>query len=283
MGRIFKLLFLVFLAFQSTEATALDCSSILSGAQKFASYLFRGGRFENGAVVYADGSQFLESTSWFGLVRRIEVTNPDGSHVSFNRTDRSLGRLLGELLYPPELLSLGGLKGQEVLDAGCGGGSLVRELRRHSINAVGADAFLDRWQRASPNFVQAMSADLPFEREQFDVVFSTWSSLSYEGSDPALEANLRMVQLLRELARVTKPGGVIRLSPVPFKIETGETGKIEVTFPQIDRWLAQVPELQISRAADAAWLSRYYYVETPSPRQEGMRLGASAWIELKKR
>lgn len=219
-------------------------------------------------VRYSDGLMVRHERRWFGLSDRVRVTYPNGEEVSFNRTNRGVARVRQELLYPDRLLALSPLKGKRVLDIGCGGGAFVADLRAAGVDAFGSDLLLTPAQRRKPHLVQAQTHSLPFASESFDVVYSTWSFLAYEGAHTDAASEQRVVDFLREIARITKPGGSIRLSPVPQ--------------PQIEKALARLPTLRLVGEADASWLARSYYVETVSIRDTPIRMSASAWVEIEK-
>jgi SAM-dependent methyltransferase len=232
-------------------------------------------------VQYSDGSTFVGIYRIFGLWKTIEMTTPEGTVVHFNRTNRDDTRMVNEYLYPASFVAPSSLKGKRVLDTGCGDGNYVYKLRRLGVDAIGSDAFLWPGQKKYPYFVEASSFDLPFHTADFDVVFSTWSSIGYQGSYTEPERMELIVKLLGELARVTKPGGKIRISPVPFRYEVTDAG-ITPTYPELEAAIAELGNLTISQAADRAWLAQAYYAETISPRDPAIRVSASAWVEITK-
>lgn len=232
-------------------------------------------------VRYPDGISVRHVSRWLGLYDRVHIAYPDGGEVSFNRTNRTPDRMIHEKLYPVALLSLRTLVGKEVLDIGCGGGAFVENLRAKGVNAYGSDIILTPRQRKKPYLVQAQSTALPFPPDSFDVVYSTWSFLAYEGGKPDAASQARVASFLREVARVTKVGGLIRLSPVPHEQVSSAT-ETEIRFPAIEKALADIPNLKLVRGADAAWVSQSYFTETVCPRDTPIRMSASAWVELTK-
>lgn len=95
--------------------------------------------------------------------------------------------------------------GLSVLDIGCGNGALLNALRPLIGSGVGIDqsqAVIERANRRAANatnlrFQKVDSPSLPFDSDAFDVVISLMS-FRYLDWDP----------LLREVKRVTKPGGI---------------------------------------------------------------------------
>ena len=96
-----------------------------------------------------------------------------------------------------------GLKAHErVLDAGCGTGRLARQSQAE---IVGADfsATMLRWaKKRGQSVIQGDLQNLPMADEQFDVVVSL--NVLYAVSDPG--------SVLRELVRVTRVGGEVRIA-----------------------------------------------------------------------
>ncbi|MCK8462930.1 methyltransferase domain-containing protein [Aliiroseovarius sp. S1339] len=95
--------------------------------------------------------------------------------------------------------------GLRVLDAGCGTVSVAKRLIRlcHGYLDISLlDACPERLaQTGSVHAKRRLGCleDIPFPQDQFDLVTSAW----------ALEATRRPMNALRELVRVTRPGGVV--------------------------------------------------------------------------
>lgn len=259
-----------------TSASSTTAASCRHWVLQFAD-LFSGERTVR-RVHYPDGTLAWEKLGLFGITHRVQVRQPNGTEITYNRTNRTFAQLSLELLYPSELLSIP--KGTRMLDVGCGGGSIVESLRRQGVDAVGSDIILSNWQRKRPYYVEAQGHRLPFREGEFDIVYSTWSFLAYEGGrqDPA--GQKAVVDFLGELSRVTKPGGVIRLSPVPFEKFVDESGRLQVAFPEIEAAIKELPGLKVHRIPSSDWLGLYWYTSTADPRDLGLRFEASVWIEL---
>jgi 2-polyprenyl-3-methyl-5-hydroxy-6-metoxy-1,4-benzoquinol methylase len=92
--------------------------------------------------------------------------------------------------------------GTRVLDVGCGKGHLVKALSELGVDAVGIDLNPNAADVAVVPRVQTMSAThLEFDDASFDAVVSFH----------AIEHIPRVDEVLREMARVVKPGGKVLL------------------------------------------------------------------------
>ncbi len=128
-----------------------------------------------------------------------------GFNVTGDAYDRFMGRY--SRLLAPQLADFAGVRtGERVLDVGSGPGALTTEL----VARLGADAvtavdpsppFVEALHERLPGVSasQAAAEDLPFGDGEFDVTIA--QLVVHFMKDP--------VAGLREMARVTKPGGVI--------------------------------------------------------------------------
>jgi len=96
----------------------------------------------------------------------------------------------------------------QVLDLCCGGGQATRFLVEYSQNVTGLDVSPLSLQRAEKNvpqakYVEAFAEDMPFSENQFDLVHT---SVALHEMPPSV-----LQQILREVYRVLKPGGVFAL------------------------------------------------------------------------
>lgn len=261
------------------------CIRGLANAGSALTWLYRAGSDRDRTFRYAHGVTVEERVSWFGLRRRIVVTQPDGSFVDFNRTDRSRQALLDALYYPEEFLDPASLRSKKVLDFGCGEGWLIDDLRRAGVDAHGLDIYLTASQRQKPYLTMADGTHTPYANETFDVLISTQSALTYLLKlSRTSEAGEREKLLeaasvaLREMARITKKGGVLRLSPVPERRDPDG-----VRYPELEALIeAFAIPVRIRRRPDAAWLASTFFLESPDPRDEGARVPSRVWVELER-
>lgn len=106
--------------------------------------------------------------------------------------------------------------GGRVLDAGCGPGRLVGELRRLGLGVVGADispAMIERARALFPDlrFDVAPLGELPYDDNSFDGLITWYSLIHTHPRD--------LPRTLTELVRVLRPGGHLLAG---FQIGTGE-------------------------------------------------------------
>jgi SAM-dependent methyltransferase len=125
--------------------------------------------------------------------------------VAADAYDRFMGRYSTPLA--PVFADFAGIaRGQRVLDVGCGPGALtgelVRRLEAASVSAVDpSESFVDAIRQRQPavDARRAPAEDLPFEDAAFDAALA--QLVVHFMTDP--------VAGLREMARVTRPGGVV--------------------------------------------------------------------------
>lgn len=97
-------------------------------------------------------------------------------------------------------LALRYARGGDVLEAGCGTGLILKELRSEARRAVGVDlsaGMLSHAARRGLDVVQASVTELPFGDAEFDVVCSFKVLAHVE----------QIARAVAELSRVTRPGG----------------------------------------------------------------------------
>jgi len=125
--------------------------------------------------------------------------------VSADAYDRFMGRYSVRLA--PQLADFAGIRaGQRVLDVGCGPGALTAELARRlgpeNVSAVDpSESFVTAASARHPavEIRSAAAEELPFEADEFDAALA--QLVVHFMTDP--------VAGLREMARVTRPGGVV--------------------------------------------------------------------------
>lgn len=134
----------------------------------------------------------------------VTVADPlTGREITYARTGRGLN---SSTLHPNYVQGLRDL-GKKVFDAGTGEGKMVEDLRSIGVEAYGMDIHLapEQFQKY---FLKGNIASTGLAPNQFDVVLSSNSLFFYERKK--LE---KISPALKELARITKPGGEIRLLP----------------------------------------------------------------------
>ena len=132
--------------------------------------------------------------------------------MSFDVAAEAYDRFMGRYSTPlgPQLADLAGVAaGQRVLDVGCGPGVLTRVLVERvgaeAVNAVDPSApFVEATRDRLPgvDVRQAVAEALPFEDDTFDAALA--QLVVHFMTDP--------VAGLREMARVTRPGGIVAAS-----------------------------------------------------------------------
>lgn len=80
-----------------------------------------------------------------------------------------------------------------------------------------------------PYTVAALGSALPFADNSFNAVYASWSLPYYSRTaDDALSS-------IREMLRVTKPGGVVRAVPVPSRFDSIIDGLTDISTPRLTR------------------------------------------------
>lgn len=144
--------------------------------------------------------------------------------MTFDVAAQAYDRFMGawSALLAPQMADLAGLRrGSTALDVGCGPGSLLTELvARLGPEAVtGADPSASfvaaaRERHAGVTVVEAVAERLPFPTASFDASFA--QLVVHFMSDP--------VAGLREMARVTRPGGTVAACVWDFAGDRGPLG-----------------------------------------------------------
>jgi SAM-dependent methyltransferase len=148
----------------------------------------------------------------------ITVERSDGSDwpTQYIRTNRDLEKVAK--FYPSEMLKPIELQGKQVLDAPCGEGAFVKELRAKGISAKGLDISLSDGIKASPEeFIEADMANTSLPAESIDIFYSTFGPLWFEIKNRPLTA-----AILEEAHRILRVGGVLRLSPLVMNSNLSE-------------------------------------------------------------
>lgn len=162
------------------------------------------------------------------------------SCVYYDPTDRSLNRMTSmpnEDGYPSGFFT--DLKGKKVLDIATGGGQFIEDLLANGVDIIGIDKIKSRTLLSKPAEVKERiktgvdAQCTPFADNSFDVIFSFTGPLSYDGIGHAEEKYVLRLNVLREMCRILKPNGVIRLAPVNYDV--------------MSNLVEQTPKLSINR------------------------------------
>jgi SAM-dependent methyltransferase len=162
---------------------------------------------------------------------------PDG--LPYAITNRDLDEVSGEHFadYATGFLTPKFLNGKRVLDAGCGGCYAVHEMRMAGADAYGIDLKIYKGLSA-PYLLEKSILETGFPDNSFDMVVSTMSVFHYNPVMRGNQLNSFFLNALKELTRITKPGGPILISPV------------KVSRSLLLKLLEQIPELQVIRAIE---------------------------------
>jgi SAM-dependent methyltransferase len=174
-----------------------------------------------------------------------------------------------------DVAGLGSVKGQRVLDAGCGNGMYLHALRRRGILAVGCDLSEGMLAAAGPHLrlVHADVTRLPFATSAFDVVLAPHMLyhvvdrrgavaemrrvLKAGGSCVVVTNGRSHVRALHDIVenavRVATPDWQMRSPPTEaFSLENGEA-QLRVAFERVDCVRPQgVTPVRLTDAAIAA-------------------------------
>jgi SAM-dependent methyltransferase len=113
------------------------------------------------------------------------------------------------------------------LDFGCGNGGLVRWAREHGVdNVVGHETGWIASRAQAQGIPMRSAAELVRERNAFDVITAI----------EVLEHVVDPVDVLRQIARLLKPGGVLFLT----------TGNARPYRNRLARWRYVIPEIHVS-------------------------------------
>ncbi len=143
------------------------------------------------------------------------------------------------------------LEGKIVLDLGSGEQELLsQDLKNSGINAkvfhINPDYSLEKkfrekvlenpeWQKRS---IGAVGQELPFKNETFDEIFALYSVTVF--ADPVYDNPEAAKKWMREITRVLKPGGEIRIAPISAENEQ------EIFEGKYGTWLTSLKKEQFS-------------------------------------
>jgi SAM-dependent methyltransferase len=170
--------------------------------------------------------------------------------MSFEIPAESYDQYMGRFSAPlsPQLVDFAGVRtGQRVLDVGCGPGALTAEL----VTRVGAEkvaavdpseSFVEAARARQPGVdIRPASAEkLPYPDDEFDAVLA--QLVVHFMADP--------VGGLREMARVTRPGGVVAACVWDFEGGRGPVSLMWTAAKQLDAAIEDESQLAGSRRGD---------------------------------
>lgn len=173
-------------------------------------------------VSMADSSLAQESC---GSVFRHVYPRTFQKGIQFNITNRGFEKIQRVAKIPG--FSMESFRGLKVLDVGCGGGALVKDLRSYGIEAYGIDMFLNPELQKSPFFEVRDAFATQYPKGSFDRVLSSFSIFLYDSSVNSY------VRALQEFKRLLRPGGQIVLvaySPQVLAQALPEVGGLALRF-----------------------------------------------------
>ena len=165
---------------------------------------------------FVKGSKFVASCLGNACFNKhnSEMVKFKNSKISYDVSNRDYQKLIDEKYYPMDFLDIDSLKNKKVLDVGSGRGAFVRALKKKGIDIIGIDKSLEKDVVYDESVICANAQSMPFKQDLFDFIYSTWSILTYSSESKEIKLNV-----IKEMTRVLKPNGRIRLSPIePTKI-----------------------------------------------------------------
>ena len=130
----------------------------------------------------------------------------------------------------PKLVQFAGVsKGMKLLDVACGTGVVALTASRHGAKVEGVDLTPELIGRAKENskmmglqakFVEGDAEFLPYKENEFDIILSQYGHMF--APRPSI--------VVKELARVLKPGGVLAFSTWPKELFMGQFFKLIEDF-----------------------------------------------------
>lgn len=143
----------------------------------------------------------INTCYYFGMIEKDIKEQYNGFHGTYSNNLAEQNELSNRLFHEAIDFSLDGKK---LLDIGCGDGSDLALLASRGAQVFGIDPsneFLKKAQVNNPTgvFIKGVGEAIPCENTMFDVVVSKW----------AMQTSPNVPAILNEMARVTKPGGLL--------------------------------------------------------------------------
>lgn len=143
----------------------------------------------------------INTCYYFGMIEKDIKEQYNGFHGTYSNNLAEQNELSNRLFHEAIDFSL---EGKKLLDIGCGDGSDLALLASRGAQVFGIDPsneFLKKAQVNNPTgvFIKGVGEAIPCENTMFDVVVSKW----------AMQTSTNVPAILNEMARVTKPGGVL--------------------------------------------------------------------------
>lgn len=210
---------------------------------------------------------FIVSTEGLDTSLEAAAYNPSSYELFF----------LNELsYYPPHFLSPNYLMKKRILDLTAGNGTLVEELRRYGLDAVGLSPLLTPYQLSKPYFIEASAMRTGLPERSADLIISTLGPLSlFWDDDPKM-----VLSILEEAKRVLRKGGTMLISPIHVPLSRIENQPdVSPQAVLAKTVFSELPEgLRIKSAPSRRWLETY----RDAALDEGRPRRANYWLELER-